>query len=312
MQARGWKCSGSLPVSSPANWLSRYEQEINAADLIVINGEGSIHHDSKNATHLFEISKALVEQNERVVLINALWQQNSPDKWKPVIAKFSAAYCRDKKSQKELMAIYPAAGYAPDLTFFDYPVFPNSGAGFACTDSVLNKWSRFAMQAAKQDPELDYLTMFTGNLKHRRGTKDWAKQVKYFLYPLLIKYLGLKLSPRYHALSLAYTDTDAFIQHLNSFKAVCVARYHTLCFTIQQEIPFVAVGSNSHKSEALLEELGLPLDVFTMQANNPHTIKENLIRAAHEFPHYKQQISDFNQNAKNLINEMFDDITETE
>jgi polysaccharide pyruvyl transferase WcaK-like protein len=96
---------------------------------------------------------------------------------------------------------------------------------------------------------------------------------------------------------------------MNSFKAICVARYHTLCFAAQQKIPFVIVSSNSHKSEALVEELGLPLDIFSMPASELGNMKERLRKAEEAFPEYEEKVAAFNSNAKTQINAMFDHIT---
>lgn len=307
MAELGWRCAGSLPVSSSVDRLAKKKEEIAKADLIIVNGEGSIHHDSKNAMRIFDICSELVEQKP-VAIINALWQDNNPDKWKPILAQCKAVFTRDRRSQRELQLISPSVGYAPDLTFFRYPK-PSARhrAGYACTDSVVNAWSRAAIKSAELDSELDYLTLFTGNLHFQRGSKDWGKAIKYACYPSLSK-LGISVPPRYQSIQFADEDTEQFIRHLNQYRAVCVARYHALCFMIQQELPFVAVSSNSHKSEALLEELGLPSEVFLIDKSDIRLLKHKLYTAVEAYPQYISAVRNFKLQAKEQIQEMLNSI----
>ena len=119
MSSRGWTCTGSLPVSSAAKGLEAKKGELDAADLVIVNGEGSLHHDSRNAGRIFDICQALQSSHE-LALINSVWQNNDAQKWRPLLDKFKAIYVRDRRSQRQLAVIASSVGYAPDLTFYDY------------------------------------------------------------------------------------------------------------------------------------------------------------------------------------------------
>lgn len=226
-----------------------------------------------------------------------------------MLAHFVGVYARDRRSQKQLQAIGIDAGYSPDLTFYDYPEFPSiSRSGFLCTDSVLSDWTKQALHICHNNSAIDFLTMFTGEMSFSRGTRDWDKRIKYRVYPWLWQTLGIPVPARYRSLPFAIKDTTAFLKKLSCANAVCVARYHALCFVLQQRVPFVAVASNSHKSESLLEEVGLPIDQFTMGRDDLVEIRTKLEQAGRIYPHYAAQITDFNRNAKHLIDTMFDQI----
>lgn len=311
MARRGWTCVGSLPVSSSVRQLKRHRRQINAAQRIIVNGEGSLHHDSRNTGRLFDICSAL-QQTHPVALINAVWQDNDATLWEPLLARLTAVYARDRRSQNQLQALGIDADYAPDLTFYDYPTFtPPARSGFCCTDSVLKSWTEQVLRLCAQDPEIGFLPLFTGEMRHVRGLRDWNKVIKYSVYPGLWKTFGVPVPPRYRSLPQAIPDTHAFLEKLASFRAVCAARYHALCFVLQQNVPFIAVASNSHKSESLLEEVGLPTGAGFIGQAEIGCVKERLAQAVRDHPAVEEKVAAFNRSAKQRIDGMFDRIAGT-
>lgn len=315
MIERDWLCCGSLPVSSDVQALSRHQDAINKADLVIVNGEGSLHHDKRNANRLFDIC-CLLQETKPVVLINALWQENDPVKWTPILKHFKAIYVRDKQSLNMLEELSIVANYAPDLTFYSYPQISKQKTAhknYGITDSVINKWAERALAYAKHNDNVDFLTMFTGRLTYRSGVKGHLKHFKYGLYPILSKTLGIPVPPRYKSLEYAVSDTHEFLRILKQYDAVCVARYHALCFVIQQEVPFVAIASNSHKSESLIAEIGLPVNLFMASPkeinDDKHTLSEKLEYSAIHFQEYRMKVKDFKHQAKLELDSMFTHIT---
>lgn len=309
MQKRGWHCVGSLAVSSSARHLANNRKSLQQAQLVVVNGEGSLHHDSRNATRLLAICREL-QKTHPVALINTVWQENDLEKWRPVLQNFCGIYTRDKRSQQALTDAGVRANYAPDLTFYDYPQFPQKPTKqFGCTDSVINSWTESALELCRNNDEIDFITLFTGRIQYTRGPRDWHKLIKYPLYPWLWKHLHLKVPARYRSLPFAISDTHEFLANLSCYRAVCVARYHALCFAIQQKIPFLAARSNSHKSEALLEEAGLPLDTFLINYDDLPSLGLKLQHIAGVFPEFAEATDSFRKGAKEKIAVMIDDIT---
>jgi len=308
MAARGWRCTGSIPVSSCVRHLARRREALRAARLVVVNGEGSLHHDSRNSRRLFSICRALTKTH-RLVLINALWQDNDAVRWTPLLQRISAVYARDRRSQTQLKDLGIEAGVAPDLTFYDYPVFPaGSRSGYLCTDSVVSSWTEAALQWCREQEDVDFITLFTGTVRYARGARDWHKRIKCRLYPWLEEHAGVTVPPRYRALPYALQDTGRFLQRLAACRAVCAARYHALCFALQQKVPFVAVASNSHKSEALLEDVGLPVHQALIPRADLPRLRGRLEQAAAGHLTFQDRIEAFNRSAREQIDRMFDHI----
>ncbi len=309
MQRRGWQCTGSLPVSATTQYLNKHRAAIGAANLIVVNGEGSLHHNSRNTQRLYAILDSL-HGSHPIVLINALWQDNDPVLWRPVLKQLDAVYARDRRSQAQLHGLDIDAGYAPDLTFYHYPdCAAGERTGYLCTDSVVRAWNERAYQYCSQDPEMVFATLLTRHLNFSRGPRDYSRRVKYALYPRLYRYLPVEIPARYKALAQAVDDNDAFIRSLAGYRGICAARYHALCFALQQKVPVVSVPSNSHKSEALLEEAGLPREQLTFDNARPDTSKQRLQTVETQYEHMRANVIEFNKRAVGAIDHMFDHIT---
>lgn len=311
MNSRGWMCCGALPVSSNASSLKKYQDALSKAALVIVNGEGSLHHDSRNANRLYDVCKQLV-LTKPIVLLNALWQDNDMLKWRPVLEQFKAVYVRDKQSLESLSLASIKASYAPDLTFYDYarPLKKSASAqNYAISDSVINQWTEKALIYCAEQPNIDFITLFTGRIKHKRGSKDFWKAVKYKLYPFLYGCFGMPVPPRYRSLRYSIENTHDFIENLHTYRAICVARYHALCFVIQQEIPFVAIRSNSHKSEALLTEIGLPPALFLASSEDMSKVTSQLEYNSEHYDEFRHKIIEFKYQATASINAMFDEIT---
>jgi hypothetical protein len=311
MAQRGWQCTGSLPVSAPAAHLNRHTAALEGAGLVLINGEGSLHHDRRNARRLLNICRVLT-QTHPTALLNTVWQDNDAEAWGPVLQSLKAVYARDRKSQEQLEGLGVAAGYAPDLTFYDYPRFPSAKrTGLLCTDSVLNSWTETALQLCEREKDLAFMTLFTGRMCHTRGAKDWHKRVKYSVYPALSKHLGISVPPRYRAIPHAIPDTHAFLEELASARSICVARYHALCFAIQQQTPFIAISSNSHKSEALIEEVGLPVKSYKIAPSQADSVVRRLNAVADDSAEFMTKAEAFTRDARQRIDRMLDAVTGT-
>jgi polysaccharide pyruvyl transferase WcaK-like protein len=309
MAARGWSCNGSLPVSATSSHLARVRRQLGDAHLVIVNGEGSLHHNRRNARRLLDICLQL-QQSHPVAIINALWQDNDAARWKPALKECTAVYARDRRSRKQLVDIGIEAGYAPDLTFYDCPhVSPPVHDRYACTDSVIADWTDFALAHCKGAPDMDFVTLFTRRLAYTRGTRDLSRRIKYAIYPALSNRLRIRIPARYRALCHATDKTSELLTSIASARAICVARYHALCFALQQNRPFVAVPSNSHKSEALLEEVGLPHDIYLYRERDGSSLRAALGRVADQHGEVEATISEFNQSARERIDAMFDAIT---
>jgi hypothetical protein len=106
-----WKLTRSLPT-----WR---EESMAASDLIVINGEGTMHDDAPLAVFYLETIAAR-RGARKVALVNSLWQRMSPH-LAALARQADLVVVREPASHRELG--HPEALLMPDLSFYARPAW---------------------------------------------------------------------------------------------------------------------------------------------------------------------------------------------
>jgi len=246
------------------------KRDIRAADLCLINGEGTMHDDAKQALILGELASYCKEHGVPCFLINSVWQNNR--KLLAHAADFAGIYLRDEMSQRELLAQGVSAKVVPDLTL-SY-VYKGAGVpsrdGFLVNDSVFSERTCEAWRETCDVGDASVRFLSIKNIPVIQVGKGFPRYVvkscaRYLqsLKELLLSYFqsySPVLAPehlgafrwRYSQLGL-----NRFMHRLASARGVITGRFHcvTLCFLART--PFYAIGSNTHKIQSLLMEAGL-------------------------------------------------------
>jgi len=71
------------------------------ADLVVCNGEGTLHHGKRQAVYLMECLRAALRQGRRAILVNAVWQEMGG--WGRVLGKLDRLYLREPMSTHQAL-----------------------------------------------------------------------------------------------------------------------------------------------------------------------------------------------------------------
>ena len=184
-------------------WTSRYGNP-EKHDLIVINGEGTFHHDTKASKALYETALKSKRAGKRVCLINS------------VIDSISS-----------------------DLSIFDYVSSRESLSGGKEYPFVHDPCFYVDVRSA---PISEYVLFVDSVMRN----KDKQVIESYNSYNGPKKYIKLT---DYHSREIF----DIFSRA--SF--VVTGRYHGVVFSMMLKKPFVALKSNSHKIEGILQDYGL-------------------------------------------------------
>ena len=182
------------------------------ADLVIVNGEGSIHHDNHRAEALCAIAPFCKAQGIPAVLINA--GLHSLSRTLRDLSLFSLVYVRDNESARLLQSAGIRSEWTGDLSFtFDLseqvPTAPSTTWAF--TDSVLRPVSVHLQQDAR---------LFGAD------------------------FLPMRLS--------SYApDYQSYIRLMAACGFVVTGRFHGACLCLNAEIPFAGITSNTNKLESL-------------------------------------------------------------
>lgn len=196
------------------------------ADAIVVNGEGVIHHDRKHALELARLAGRAQDVGVPAHLINAALFENSPALYQS-LSQYASVHVRDGESRAAALAHGIVAGQVPDLSFdcIGRLLAPAaaSRAGMLVTDSV--------------DPA------------HSDRLRDLARATHGRWRPMR-RGVGLPFS------WMRMWGARRFLRDVAGSEWVLTGRFHAVTICIATHTPFLAIGSNTRKIEALL------LDVF--------------------------------------------------
>lgn len=273
------------PVS--VDW-RKYKRKLLAkskVDAIIVNGEGTIHHNNerKFSQALVEFAKFSAETLQTpCYLINSTLYKNTPAAY-DLLQYYRAVYVRDKESLQELNVYSGTGRYVPDLTFarnsYKYSASEAPANKTLVIDSAV-KSDNLQLKAYAEEHGYDFRSMIVArpeNARFIRSPRPYIKNV----------YRWIKSE---HRLS---TDPSDYIGYLRGYSMVVTGRYHTVTMCLKNRIPFVAIESNTPKIQFLLE------DVFGQSERSlPVSSLKNL-----ELNHYKVYSDDDQRMVEQFISE---------
>lgn len=253
---RGIEIIASTPAGARWEDSQPLLQGLERSDLIIINGEGTLHHGAPAGELLLRIVDHPLRRDRPIALINTLWQDN-PAAWQPLLRLINLIVVRDGRSQRALNTLGMNVDLCPDLSLshvWTKAPCQRDAARLAFGDSVYRDVSQSLLQAYRdhRGPRI-YLP-----IRSRRRHDDTDR-------PLTLR--G-RLDNARHALRargqslrdpnrLMLETAAEYTRHLARCGLHLTGRYHAVCLSIATGTPFVAVASNSQKIEALIEDVGL-------------------------------------------------------
>jgi hypothetical protein len=181
-------------------------------DILVVNGEGTMHHNSKGCRRkMAQIAKALVA-NKRVFLINTIWQDN-PDEYAELLKQCRRVVVREALSQQALARQGVDAEVCIDLSYFD-PI-----------------------------DETAHWTDFKGQVVF---TDFYAQAFDSFVW------LNSKWAQQFQTIDMQRMSWSSLIKSLRTASCLVTGRHHAIYAACRAECPFITLPGNSHKIEGLL------------------------------------------------------------
>lgn len=263
-------------------------------DAVIINGEGTMHHSSRNQRALILAEIPDFASNTLGVptfLINATLFENTSEYYES-LRSIRLIFVRDSMSLIEIKKNGLDGIVVPDLTLaYQYPPQSHPRHLNISTDSV--------------KPDVS------------TGLIQIAKKLDFHFCP--IQYTGFRLSDiiapvrlrrkifRYLRESLIYKSIfrkhDTFLTTLRQSRFLISGRYHAVTMAILVGVPFVAVESNTPKISALL------YDVFGSERRalrDLSSITEFSLKDLIDWSNLeKEQVDDFRCCAQRRVSQMF-------
>lgn len=263
--------------------------------LVVLNGEGTLHHGAQRANDLLRIACSYKKKGSKIVLINSVWEQN-PKEFHDYLEEFDTVYFRESSSQKE-SGLGAKAQICPDLVL-----------SYTSEELLPSLSHRVAYQCLRVRNFFAHKPVITDCVV-KRGT-DILASFSQKHHPHLF-YMGgygkVLTQDHIHALDIA----NLRLRHLLMGDVLITGRFHALCLALIFQKPFVVIASNTHKIQGTLNDLGL--ERVTVHSPNTVTV-EDLEQGWREVEYQKNLFrgADFQGRMNEVVltkDRMFDEIT---
>ena len=193
-------------------------------DILLVNGEGSMHHDTGPFQRKMKDISASLDLGKRVVLINSVWQENSGN-FDKVLKRLDGIYVREVMSRDDLILRHGVNSIVqPDLSL-----------------------------QAEIDPAADYV-----DFKGRRVMTDFYSRE--FLSFVRMTDGFLK---RTAYVDMKRMGWSSFVNSLRTASMLITGRHHAVMAACKARVPFVMLSGNTHKVEGFLKTSGVNIPVCT-------------------------------------------------
>lgn len=227
---------------------------ISKADVIVINGEGTLHHGAGHAERLLQVVDHPARRGAPVALINTLYQDN-PSEWRRYLDRLALISARDGRSAGALKEMGYDAHLTPDLSLVGAAPQGQArradvlGFGDSVTDSVSAELRR----------------LYRGNGESGRFLPIWSS-LRHWAFPESKPLLYALNAPSLLAAAADqirdgrtqwYATERGFMAGLAGLGLYVTGRFHGATLALRSRTPCIVARSNSAKVEALVEDVGL-------------------------------------------------------
>ena len=228
---------------------------IERADLVIVNGEGTVHHNRPAGKKLLEVGAYAKANKTKAALINSTWQANDAASLRAA-GDFDIISVRESASHKELSAHGIEARRIPDLALYHRPGAASERSGVGYCDNVqgpkaLELYKR--MWALGGDP-LPIVQLPIKPMMALRWLLRFGASKSAIFNPL-------HALPALRATLQDYREQepsrDVTTSQVAAKDLVLTGRFHMLIFCLAARTPLLALTSNTHKNEATLSDAGL-------------------------------------------------------
>ena len=265
----GIDITSSFTRQHVANKIPALKEAINKCDIVIVNGEGSLH-DSYGKRFLIGILQ-LIPNGKKAVLINSLWHEMGKI---PNMDKFSLISFRETKSCCKFILDHPelqSRTYITPDVIFALDIEHKNIIGYG--DSVYGNKASQLSQKGNYFP-LDY---------KRKATANFPKEIHEY-------------KP---------SDVQDYIRWLKTLDLYVTGRFHGVCLSAIAGTPFLAFPSNAQKIEAIISNMVGTDELLIKKledVDNKKEIAQKLSFKIHQYAiNAKEQIHNLFKNIGDLI-----------
>lgn len=234
-----------------------HRKRVVEADIVIVNGEGLLHHDQGVALALVQSAQFCRERNIPCVLINSVYQDNGPEMAR-FVRQFDRVFARESRSQVELRNAGIDSEVVPDMTLShaDLSQYARNGIVFTDSSNDVSTDQLHEFYARTEGAELAslfrppvtprVLRKLTVGVLKKRAPKLWRWEQRL---------ASRARHPLFDAAPL--NRINILLKRISSTGLIVTGRFHMVCLAMLARTPFIALEGNTHKIQALLADANL-------------------------------------------------------
>lgn len=253
----GMDAVGMCPSHQDWQQDGTFLKALERARMVVVNGEGTIHHDRPAGRKLLEIGAYARARGIPAVLVNAGWEANGPEMLR-MLGDFAVVSVRDSASANAVRASGRSCRIVPDLSLYG-PAPPRppleTRQGIAFTDSV-DRFKSVALEQCRRRLDGHTLSILfppPGAVGYLRFVREGFAARDALTPRVLLRILRL----RHRLCQNSFACTQPFLAALSRFRLLVSGRFHACTLALITGTPFISVPSNTGKIATLIADAGL-------------------------------------------------------
>ncbi len=222
-------------------------------DYVIINGEGTMHHDQKEFINIIKLSIFFFKKKTPVYLINATVQKISY-RYIKIFRKFKKIYVRESLSKLFLLKFGIRSKVVPDLIFYKkikHSIYKKNNNIMITDSTIFNNTKRlFNLYNQFKDQSIFVPLFFIPKNERKKlitKLKFCIYEIIYFFYPNKLNVFSIYTVKNYRNL----------VKILNSSKYLISGRFHMIALSLIYKIPFYYVISNTYKIQGLMNDVNI-------------------------------------------------------
>lgn len=257
MEQHGLEGIAYWPAHKDWNESLEFDDALVRARLVIVNGEGTIHHDRPAGRKLLQIGARAKASGVPTALINTSWEANGPDLL-AMLDDFTLVSARDTRSAESMGANGCNVSVVPDLSICtpsSKVVAARSGIGV--TDNV-DRFKALALDRCRRALGADGRTVSIA-YPSEMGLGGYLRRGLSLREDLLaperlIRLIAMRRAQWQVAKGPGLID---FLDRLGRLELLVSGRFHACTLALVSDTPFVAQASNTGKIAAMVCDAGL-------------------------------------------------------
>lgn len=279
--ANGIRIIASAPAHAEWRLNEAFLAQLDRAALVIVNGEGSIHHNRPAARRLVAAGAIARQKGKRSALINMSWFDNDRQMADALI-HFDLVAARESASVEAVRSVRPDCHLVPDLSLYGPRADSRVRKGIGFGDSVL-AGQAMELQTARDRHDGRFVPIIFS----APGLVGKLRLMRWFVSRKRLAGGQTARSALREAFDHAVHeigDPERFLAILSRLQLMVTGRFHGITLALRANTPVLAVPSNTGKNEALLSDAGLS----DWRLVAPAKIDEPLLARASSFDEREQ------------------------